>query len=224
LRLGREAVIEADDDSIVQVLEVLGEIGYRTENTEVVSLVVNNLRTIGSTALKNEYDAAVEQMIDSMQRIVEKTPSKDITERILYSFGEIGAQLFTLDKRLLILYLNKRMSEIAVVLNEKKDFSSLKKWATIIEEVGRIAVGREMRNVIRDVIQSLSQAGKNVARVQSDVCDAIIESLVHIERQLPKTDHELYSEINFAKQEIEQDLKRHHTDEVKESGIKTPDL
>jgi hypothetical protein len=224
LRLGREAVIEADDDSIVQVLEVLGEIGYRTENTEVVSLAVNNLRTIGSTAVKNEYDAAVEQMIDSMQRIVEKTPYPDVAERILNSFGEIGAQLFTLDKRILIAYLTRRMSEISVVLKEKKDFSGLKKWAIIIEDFGKIAVGREMRNVIRDVVQSLYQAGKNVARVQSDVSDAIIESLVHIERQLPKTDRELCSEINSARQEMEQELKRQGTVEAKEPGIKTSDL
>lgn len=216
LRLGREAVIEADDDSIVQVLEVLGEIGYRTEDTEVVSLVVNNLRTIGNTAVKNEYDAAVEQMIDSMQRIVEKTPSPDVAERILSSFGEIGAQLFTLDKRLLIAYLTRRMSEISVVLKEKKDFSGLKKWAIIIEDFGKIAVGREMRNVIRDVIQSLYQAGKNVARVQSDVCDTIVDSLGRIEKQLPKTDRELCSEINSARQKMEQELKGLHTNERKE--------
>jgi hypothetical protein len=224
LRLGREAVIEADDDSIAQILEAFGEIGNSTENSAVIYLIVNNIRTIGSAALKKEYDAAVEQMIDSLQSIAIKTPSPDITERILYSLGEIGAQLFTLDKKLLILYLTKRMSEMPVFLVEKKDFSGLKKWAIVLEDTGRIAVGREMRDVVRVVIQSLYQAGINVAKVQADVCDAIIETLVRMERKLPKTDRELYSEINFAKQEIEQNLKRYRADEAKESRIETSDL
>lgn len=113
LRLGREAVIEADDDSIVQVLEVLGEIGYSTSSPSVATFAVANIRTIGSIALKKEYDAAVEQMIDSLQRIITGTGSEEMVERIFESYSEIVRQLFALDKKQLILFLPSDLLTLA---------------------------------------------------------------------------------------------------------------
>lgn len=224
LRLGREAVIEADDDSIAQVLEVLGEIGRSSYTTTVASLTVNHIHTIGSNALRKEYDVAVEQMIDSLQRIVIASPTADTVEHIFDSYGEIARQLFSLDKKTLVLYFAKRLSEITSVLVEKQDIHGLKKWTAVLEDVGRLAVARDMRDVVHTSIQAMCQAGTCAAQKQLAVCDSLVDSLVRIEREISKTDRELFSEINFAKQEIEKCQKKYCVEVQKDAGIETSDL
>jgi len=68
LRIGREAIIEADDDSMAQVLETFGMTGEHAidENWTVSARrSLEYIEIIGSNVLK-DYDVATEQMIASL--------------------------------------------------------------------------------------------------------------------------------------------------------------
>jgi len=225
LRLGRESVIEADDDSIVQVLEILGEIGSSSRVPAVASATVDHIKTIGANALKKEYEAGVEQMVDSLQRVIIATGEKEMVERIFDSYGDVVRQLFVQEKKQLITYFVNSMSGLSGTLITRQDIGSLKKWTGVVEDVGRLAVKQEMRDILHVVIQALYHTGTSAARGSLDTtCNAIIEAMVRIERQISQTDRELFSEINFAKQDIELHLKKHAAPEKTDTGIETSDL
>jgi hypothetical protein len=129
-----------------------------------------------------------------------------------------------MDKKVLILFFTRRLAEIVGTLIERQDSDGLKKLMAVIEDIGHLSVNARLRDVIHEVIQAFYHAGTSAARKQLPVCDSLIESLVRIERQISKTDRELYSEINFAKQEIERCLKANTVEEERTSGIQTSDL
>lgn len=224
LRLGREAVIEADDDSVVQVLEVFGEVGVSISSPAIASMAVSHIRNIGSTALKKEFDAAVEQMIDSLRQVALSTGSPDMFGRIFDTYSEITRQLFSQDKKVLILFFIRRLSEMGGALIERQDNAGLKRIVAVMEDIGQLAVTAKMRDVVHEVIQAYYGCGTKAARKEMDACDTAIESLVRIERQISKTDRELFSEVNFAKQEIEQSRVKHAAAAPEDTGIQTSDL
>jgi len=224
LRLGREAVIEADDDSIVQVLEILGKICQISSSPTIIGIAVRNVRTIGSNALKKEYEAGVEQMIDSLHKVVSTTDNSEITERIFDSYEEIATKLFSQDKKQLILYFLTRLTELVEIMVENNQTRKLERWIAIVENIGQQAVKQEIREVIHPVIRSFYEAGILTAKKNLDISHSIIESLVRIEHKIARTDRELYGEINFAKQEIERQVKKHTEKEQAPPGIETSDL
>lgn len=224
LRLGREAVIEADDDTTVQVLESLGDIGCSITTPAIASLAVSYIRTIGSTAVKREYDAAVEQMIVSLRQVLFTSGNIKMAEYVFDTYMEIVRQLFALDKKVLIMFLTRRLSETVGRLIETREIDNLKKLMSIMEDIGHLSVTNKMRDVVHEVVQAFYRAGTSAAQQQLAVCDYLIESLVRIERQITKTDRELFSEINFAKQEIERSMKAHTAETEEPSGIQTSDL
>ena len=89
LRIGREAIIEADDDSIVQVLRMLSDIGSSISAVNVSRVVVDDINTIGLGALKKDLDAGVEQMIDSLQQILRSNATDEISHKIFDSYGNL---------------------------------------------------------------------------------------------------------------------------------------
>ncbi len=224
LRIGRESVIEADDDSIVQVLDILGEIGQRTVSLNVVNLVVNNIRNIGNGALKKEYDAAVEQMIDSLYNILTNTANIDAAQQIIVSLGEIVRQLFHLEKKQLILYLTNRLSRLTETTVLVSNLTILKQWVGVLEDIGHLAIKQNMQEVIHVIIRVMYQIGITVAKQNQEMSNYIIESLVRIEQGIVIKDRGLFSEINYAKQEI-QKIQNQYTPKTEEQiNIDTSDL
>lgn len=224
LRLGRESVIEADDDSIVQVLEMFGEIGRTTASLNVVNLVVNNIRNIGNSALKKEFDAAVEQMIDSLFNILTKTENIEAAQQIIVSYGEIVRQLFHMEKKQLILYLTNRLSKLTETPVLVSNITILKQWTGVLEDIGHLAVKQHMLEVIHVIIDVLYQIGVTVAKQNHEMANYVIECLVRIEQSIVQKDRGLYSEINYAKQEIQKIQNQYAPKTEEKSSIDTSDL
>jgi hypothetical protein len=225
LRLGRESVIEEDDDSIVQVLEIFGEIGHKSTSFKVSAMAVNNIRSIGNIAMKKEYDAAVEQMIDSLKSIVATTTSNEVVQSILDAHRELVTQLFALEKRELILYLTNSLSQLMETRITTWDTSVFNRWVGILEDIGHLSAKRPLlREVIHTVINLMCQIGIAAAKQKLETANNLIEALVRIERNIDKADRELYGEINYAKQEIEAIQEQNKPQDSAESGINTSDL
>lgn len=225
LRLGREAVIESDDDSIVQVIDIFGEIGNTTSSYSVANIAVNNIRNTGTIALKKEFDAAVEQMIDSLYKIVLKSPDPKVVQSIREAYAEMVSPLFNLEKRVLLLYMTNSLSNLIITQITVWNTNVLKQWVRIIEDIGHLArLQPFMREVVHTVIHLMCQIGIAAARKELETANHCIEALMRIERQIDKTDRELFSEINFAKQEIESVKEELSPKKVEEKGIQTSDL
>lgn len=224
LRVGRQAVIAADDDTIVQVLDILGNIGGSSSKENTIHSAIDNINTIGLSALKKDYDVAVEQMLDSLQQILSSEVSDKISSKIFDSFGELSEQLFSLDKKRLTRYLIISLSRLSEKMVEKHDMATVKKWSTVLEEIGRNVIVHRQRNAAHEAIEAFYHMGTLSAKSGWDVTRYIVEPLLRMEREINPSDRELIGETEYAKREIEDATRKYVTTADKETGIKTSDL
>ena len=224
LRIGREAVIEADDDSIVQVLNMLGDIGSSTSTVSSCQIVIEEITTIGLGAVKKDYDAAGEQTIDSLQQIMLAGVTEKALDTMFKSVDELTELLFSLDKRRLIKYLTDRLSGVTDVMIANQDHAMINKWCAALEKIGRNAVINKLRDIVNDTIQAFYHVGTLATRNQLDIVSQVIEPLLRIEREVDPGDRELVSEIEYVKKEIEEETQKNTVEDEKETGIDTSDL
>ncbi len=224
LRIGREAIMETDDDSLVQILDILGEIGSSSSAIEVVHLVIDDISIIGLGALKKDFEAAVEQTVDSFQLILKSSTGEETSNKIFDSLDELSEQLFSMDKKRLIRYLIGRLSGLTEMAVERKDSVIITKWSTVLEEIGRNVVIRKQRAAVHETIQAFYQMGILGAKNELDVTRYAIEPLLRIERELSPDDRELISEVEYARKEIEKSTQKHTPSGEGEGSIDTKDL
>jgi hypothetical protein len=123
------------------------------------------------------------------------------------------------------LYLTNNLSSLIINQITVWDTAVLKQWVRIIEDIGHLArVQPFMREVVHAVIHLMCEIGIAAARQKLETANHCVEALMRIERQIDKTDRELFSEINFAKQEIEKVKDQFTPKKVEETGINTSDL
>ncbi len=224
LRMGREATIEADDDSLVQILNIYGDIGSSISSSEISQLIIENIGTIGLGALKKDFDAATEQTIDSFQQILRSSTTDEISNKIFDSFDELSEQLFSLDKKRMIRYLISRLSALTEMIVEKRDHTLVMKWTAVLEEIGRNVIIRKMRAAAHESIQAFHHMGTLSAKNEWDITRYVVESLLRMEREVVPNDREMLSEIEFAKKDIEKIAQKYISKGDEETGIKTSDL
>jgi hypothetical protein len=131
--VGRVAIISADDGSMVQVLSIFGEIGREKTVPEKMyfssKIVLEYIDTIGFKALQN-YDAAAEQMINSLQEILgavirsgkgeEREEEKEILKQIFTLYSNLSDELFELKKEEMIKNLLNSFSEPVALMKEQR--------------------------------------------------------------------------------------------------------
>jgi len=224
LRIGREAIIEADDDSLVQVLGVFGDIGVSASGMTAARKVVEDIDIIGIGALRKDYDAAVEQMVDSLHQMLRPEAAEETCEAIFSSSSELADQLFLLAKKRLIRYLIGSLANLRETVLENQERGWIKNWSSVMEIVGRSAVAHRFRDVVHEAIQGFYLMGTSAARREQDSTSYTIEPLLRMEREVAQQDRELVAEIEYVKNEIEQAIRKHVTGEEAEAGIDTSDL
>ncbi|MBI4216784.1 MAG: DUF2254 domain-containing protein [Chloroflexi bacterium] len=224
LRLGRQAIIEGDDDSMAQVLAILGEIGGSLASVEARQVVIEDINTLGLGALKGDYDVAVEQMIDSLERILRSPLPEAPTSRIFDICGELAAHLFPADKRRLIRHLIGSLAGLTEMAVAKQERALIRKWSVLMEEIGRAAISHKFRDEAHRSIQAFYHMGTLGAQNGVDATGYVVESLVRMEREVGAGDRELLGEIEYAKKEVEGSRRKHGAAEKEEGGIDTSDL
>ena len=212
--IGREAIIEKDDDSMVQVLKIFGEVGTRAihENLNVSArMSVESIDIIGSNVLK-DYDVATEQMIKSLQDILEAViksgneEEKEILKQIFTLYRNLSDELFNLEKDKLIKYLLNSFSEPRVFMKKpqalieemvkNKRYETIDNTVKLLERISVNAANRGLRDPLDQSISTLHEIGISSAenklvwgtpkREINIAKDLIIEHLLTIEDEISK--------------------------------------
>ena len=171
LGIGREAIIEADDDSMVQVLDIFGKVGTYTLAQKMdyaPKMALENIDIIGFKVLK-DYDVATQQMINSVQAMLRELINMDgenekILTQIFTLYHDASDALFTLKKYRMIKYLLNSFSELTDVMIEKKQCDIVERTTSLLEMIGVYAVNLDTRDIIHQSIHSLHTIGISAAK------------------------------------------------------------
>ena len=228
LGIGREAIIEADDDSVVQVLEIFGEVGTHAipKNLNLSARIsVDYIDIIGFKALK-DYDVATQQMIDSLQdilRAIINSGNDQILEQIFTLYHDTSDELFTLKKYRMLKYLGNSFSELFDLIIEKKCCEIVERTAGLLESIGIHAVNLDIRDVLHLSVHSLHKIGISSAKNNLvldrpkgslNSAERIIDHLLKIEGETLKYKSKskefdiIINEIEYARKDIEKYLQK----------------
>jgi hypothetical protein len=210
--IGREAIIKKDDDSMVQVLKIFGEVGTRAihENLNYSArMSVESIDIIGSNVLK-DYDVATEQMIKSLQDIlgavIKSGNGEEILKQIFTLYSNLSDELFNLEKNKLIKYLLNSFSEPRVFMKKPQAlieemvkntrYETIDSTVKLLERISVNAANRGLRDPLDQSISSLHEIGISSAenklvwgtpkRKINIAKDLIIEHLLTIEDEISK--------------------------------------
>ncbi|MBN1761714.1 MAG: DUF2254 domain-containing protein [Methanomicrobia archaeon] len=230
LGVGREAIIEADDDSMVQVLEIFGKVGTHTivEKMDFTTkMVLEDIEVIGFKVLK-DYDVATQQMIDSLHDMLREYMNTEdgnekILTRIFTLFHDVSDDLYTLKKYRMVKYLIKSFSELFAVMEEKRHCEAMERTGGLLESIGVYGVNLDIRDAIHQSVHLLHRMGLSSAKSNLvwdtpkgavNIAERIIDHLLKIEGETLKYKSKskefdiIINEIEYARKDIEKYLKK----------------
>ena len=230
LSIGREAIIEADDDSVVQVLKIFGEVGTHTISKKMdltTKMVLENIDIIGFKVLK-DYDVATQQMINSLQDMLSTVikineDSKEILAKIFVLYHDASNELFTLKKYRMTKYMVRSFSELFDLMVENKHCDAIERTAGLLESIGVFAVNLDIRDVLHQSVHSLHKIGISSAKNNLvwdtpkgtlNIAERVIDHLLKVEGETLKYKSKskefdiIINEIEYAKKDIEKYLEK----------------
>lgn len=230
LGIGREAIIEADDDTLVQVLEIFGEVGTHTiaQNMNFTTkIALENLDIIGFKGLK-EYDVATQQMINSLHGMLRELMkleggNREILDQIFTLYHDTSDELYTLKKYRMEKYLANSFTELAEMMVEQKQGEMIDRTGGLLESIGIFAVNLDIRDVLYQVVHLLHEIGLACARNKLvwtapkgtvNLAERIIDHLLKVEGETLKYKSKskefdiIINQIEFARKDIEKYLEK----------------
>ena len=230
LGIGREAIIEADDDTMVQVLEILGRVGTRAIVQKLdftTKMVLENIDLIGFKVMK-DYDVATQQMFDSLQDMLRElitidAGNEELLDRIFTLYQDAADELYTLKKYRMVKYMVKSFAALFELMTEKGHGEAIDRTAGVLEKIGIFGVNLDIRDVIHHAIHLLHRMGAASAKSnlvwqtpkgELRIAERIIDHLLKIEGETLKYKSKskefdvIINEIEYARKDIEQYLKK----------------
>ena len=231
LGIGREAIIEADDDTVVQVLEIFGEVGTHTiaQNMNLTTrLALEYLDVIGFKGLK-EYDVATQQMINSLHSMLrelmklEGENRRELRNQIFTLYHDTSDELYTLKKYRMVKYFTNSFTSLAETMVEQKQGEMIDRTGGLLESIGIFAVNLDIRDVLYQVVHLLHEIGLACARDKIvwnapkgsvNLAERIIDHLLKVEGETLKYKSKskefdvIINQIEFARKDIEKYLEK----------------
>jgi hypothetical protein len=231
LGIGREAIIEADDDTIVQVLEIFGEVGTHTITQQMnftTKLALEYLDIIGFKGLK-EYDVATQQMINSLHSMLrelmklEGENRGEILNQIFTLYHDTSDELYTLKKFRMVKYLTNSFTSLSETMVEQKQSEMIDRTGGLLESIGIFAVNLDIRDILYQVVHLLHEIGLACARNKIiwnapkgavNLAERIIDHLLKVEGETLKYKSKskefdvIINQIEFARKDIEKYLEK----------------
>lgn len=203
LGIGREAIIEADDDSLVQVLAIFGEVGTHTiaqRMHETTKMVLENINIIGFKIMK-EYDVATQQMIDSLQDILKEYIATncrmgDSLARIFTLYHDAAAELYTFKKYRMLKYMVTSLVKLFEVMIKSNHSEALEKTAGLVGRIAVYSMRLHMKDELEESVLFLHTMGVAAAKNKlvlaapegsRSVADRIMSDLVEIKAEIQRS-------------------------------------
>ena len=230
LGVGREAIIAANDDSMLHVLRIFSEVGTHTITERMdrsTKMALENIGIIGFKVLK-DYDAATQQLADSLRSILKaiigvNNSNDEILAQVFALYRNVTDELFALKKDRMISYILNSFYELLDLMVENKRYEVIGRTAELIERTGVKAVRFDVRDAIHLSVQSLHKIGISYAKeapvldapeVAIKIAESTIDHLLKIEgetlkyKSRSKEFEAIINEIEYAKKDIEKYLEK----------------
>ncbi len=223
LRIGREALIEKDDDSLIQVLGIMRNISIKVTSPEITKAVIEDVSDIGLGAAKEEFDGTVVQMIDSLKKIAQNTKTDETMTMTLDTYDGLSLELFPLRKKALIVHMLEASMELGKLIVGKRSETLTTRYLYVVEGTGVAAIREKIREASHHVVLALCEFGCDLAKAGEGSARHAVEALLRLEREAGM-DRELVGEIDFAKREVESCIAPETGKEKGTSGLDASDL
>jgi len=230
LGVGREAIIAANDDSMLHVLRIFSDVGTHTITERMdrsTKMALENIGIIGFKVLK-DYDAATQQLADSLRSILKaiigvNNSNDEILAQVFALYRNVTDELFALKKDRMISYILNSFYELLDLMVENKRYEVIGRTAELIERTGVKAVRFDVRDAIHLSVQSLHKIGISYAKeapvldapeVAIKIAESTIDHLLKIDgetqkyRSRSKEFDTIINEIEYAKKDIEKYLEK----------------
>ncbi|NLE08323.1 MAG: DUF2254 domain-containing protein [Dehalococcoidales bacterium] len=199
LRIGQQGVLSEDDDIVVRTIRIIGEVG----ETAGTATAIEHIRTLGTAALKKDYDVAVQQAIDSLLSILKK--SSDIAEviKIPDILRNLVDDLMKNNKLSMLNYLLDNIAGTASSIADAEHARIAERYIDLLEKIGLAAARNELIDVSHACILAFHRAG--IAFVSRGIVsyDAISSSMLRIEYATRNELRAVKSQIDFVIRDIE---------------------
>nr|QNO52648.1 hypothetical protein CKMLAADM_00013 [Methanosarcinales archaeon ANME-1 ERB6] len=230
LNVGRVAIINTDDGSVGYVLNILGKIGTQTVSKKMNSstkIVLEDIDLIGFKVLQN-YDAATEQMIKSLQDILKAViesgnEEKEILMQIFILYNNLSDELFNLKKDKMIKFMLTSFSEPRTLLEamvKNKRCATIEETAKLSKRIGVDAAKGGFIDHFKQSISLLHEIGTSAAKnklvwdtpmLEIDIAESTIRRLLAMKREVKdevesKEFNNIMNEIDYAIEDIKRYL------------------
>jgi hypothetical protein len=230
LGVGREAIIEADDDTVVQVLEIFGGVGTYTITQSMnftAKIALEYIDLIGFKGLK-EYDVATQQMIKSLHGMLRELmtregENREILNQIFDLYHDTADELYTLKKYRMVKYLTNSFAALYETMIEQKQGEIVDRTGGLLESIGIFAVNLDIRDILYQVVHLLHQIGLSCARNKLvwnapkgtvNLAERMIDHLLKVEGETLKYKSKskefdvIINQIEFARKDVEKYLEK----------------
>ncbi|MBI4287899.1 MAG: DUF2254 domain-containing protein [Chloroflexi bacterium] len=220
LRIGQQGVLSEDDDIVVRVIKLFGEIGASSGSDEAIE----NAQMLAAGALKKDYDMAVQQAIDSLLLMLRASASLEATNKIHGILNDMADDLFEIGKPRLVSYLLQQINASSNAMADSGNRLAVEKSIELLERIGLTAAQKGLTDIEHRCIQAFHKIGTvSVGKgVLSE--EGIIGSLIRIERSIPAEQREFKSEIDYVIKDIEKLAPKKSPEEAEKVALDVSDL
>lgn len=206
LRIGRKSVTaDGLEEVAAQSVRIIGAVGSRGP---AGANAVDDIRELGFAALKQDLEPVVREMIDTLRLIFDRTSLPEAKAATLSCYQDLVEDLAAGEKPRLLRQAATNLAELAATTLEQRETASTHRCQELLEAVGREASSRRMHDVALHVIGLLQRFGVAAAQRDPEVSERVVRSLLRIERSAGSGDRDLVAATEFAKGDVERELRR----------------
>ncbi|MBI4203378.1 MAG: hypothetical protein HY532_09735 [Chloroflexi bacterium] len=201
MRIGRKAISDKDEEeAAVQTIAIMGVVGC----TGPAGLVaVENIDSLGFTALRQESEPVVHQMIDSLRTVFDSTPTQEARNAVLASYQDLVGRLASSQSERVLRHLVTTLTNLAEKAMASGDRKTSARCLDLLEAAGHDAAAHKIVGVVLQTTRSLQGIGVTAARADPATAEPIVRALLRMERAISPSERELIAATEFARQDIE---------------------
>ena len=205
MRVGRKAISGGDmEEAGAQAIQLIGTVGARGPAGVTA---VEDVRDLGSAALKEDLEAVVREMIDTLKLIFDHTGLPDARKAVMEGYRDLVEDLAGAEKQRLLRQLGNTLATMESDAIARGEPSVTNDCQDLLESLGREAGVRNLPEVVLHVVRLLHRIGLESAEKDAEVAERVVRSLLRLERS-GQGNRDLIAATEFAKGDVERELRK----------------
>jgi hypothetical protein len=197
-RIGQKAISEADEQqAAVEVVQGVTTIGHEGALPQAVAL----LDRLAFASLRQDQETAVGEAVDAMAQAYREA-DEEVRGLVVESFGALVPRLAQSGQQLLLEKILAHAAEIATA--EPAGSHGRSRAIDVLESAGRESAVSRLVRVVRRAGVTMSTLGRQWAATDRSSAQAVVLSLLRVERSLDRSERDTIAALDFSRMEVEQ--------------------